>query len=95
MKKFAFLTVGFEKPTPEIMTAWGAWFTSIKDNIVEQYGLRNGREISAAGTKDLPMGLDSLTGLMVVNAESLEEAEKMAQTNPYITSIRIYELMSH
>jgi hypothetical protein len=36
MKNFVFLTYGFEKPTPEIMEAWGKWFESIRDRIVEQ-----------------------------------------------------------
>ncbi len=26
VKKFLFLHYGFEKPTPEIMSAWGKWF---------------------------------------------------------------------
>jgi len=93
MKKFLMLTIGFEKPTPEIMEAWGKWFESIKDNIVDKNHLSGGREISSEGTKDLPLGLDSITGFMIVTAESLDEAEKMAQSNPYITSIRVYEMM--
>lgn len=56
--------------------------------------LSGGREISSEGTKDLPLGLDSITGFMIVMAENLDEAEKMAQSNPYITSIRVYEMMS-
>lgn len=95
MKKFALLTIGFETPTPEIMSAWKAWFDSIKDSIIHQVGLRSGREISAAGTKDLPLGLDSVTGVMIISAASLDDAERMAQTNPYISSIRVYEVMEH
>jgi hypothetical protein len=94
MKKYVFLTIGFETPTPEIMEAWGQWVGSIKENIVEMGHLGNGREISDAGTQELPMGLEAITGFMIVNAESLEAAEEMAQNNPYITSIRVYELMS-
>jgi len=93
MKKFLMLTIGFEKPTPEIMEAWGKWFESIKDNIVDKGHLSGGREISSEGTKDLPLGLESITGFMIVTAESLDEAEKMAESNPYITSIRVYEMM--
>lgn len=95
MKKFALLTIGFETPTPEIMSAWKAWFDSIKDNIIHQVGLRSGREVSAAGTKDLPLGLDSVTGVMIISAASLDDAERMAQTNPFISSIRVYEVMEH
>jgi hypothetical protein len=28
VKKFVLLHYGFEKPTPEIMAAWGKWFES-------------------------------------------------------------------
>ncbi len=94
MKKFVFLTYGFEKPTPEIMAAWGQWLKSIKDNIIDKGHLSGGREISKAGTKDLPLGLESITGFMIISANSLDDAEKMAQSNPYITSIRVYEMMS-
>ena len=95
MKKFVLLHYGFEKPTPEIMTAWGKWFESMKDNIVDMAGpFGGGREISKAGTRELPLGGESITGFTVVRAESLNEAEKMAQSNPYISSIRVYEVMS-
>lgn len=53
-----------------------------------------GREISQDGIKDLPLGLDSITGFTIVKADSLDDAEKMAQNNPYISSIRVYEIMS-
>ena len=76
------------------MAAWSKWFESIKDNIIEMGHLPRGREISKAGTKDLPLGLESITGFLVVSADSLDDAEKMAQSNPYITSIRVYEVMS-
>lgn len=95
MKKFVFLTYGFEKPTPEIMRAWGRWFASIKENIVDQYGLANGREISRDGEKALPLDREAITGIMVVSAENREDAERMARSNPFITSIRIYEMMQN
>lgn len=92
MKKFVLLHYGFEKPTPEIMKAWGAWFESIADRTVDNGGFSGGREISASGTKDLPMGMESITGYTIIEAESLDEAEKIAQDNPYIASIRVYEV---
>ena len=95
MKKFVMLHYGFVKPTPEIMGAWGKWFESIKDDIVDMGGhFSSGREIASDGTKDLPLGLDSITGFTIVNAGSLDDAEKMAQSNPYVSSIRVYEVMS-
>ncbi len=92
MKKFVLLHYGFETPTPEIMKAWGTWFESIADRAVDQGGFSGGREISASGTKDLPMGMESITGYNMIEAESLDEAEKSAQDNPYVASIRVYEI---
>ena len=95
MKKFLYLHFGFENPTPEIMEAWGTWFESISDKMVDQGGhFSNGREISKSGTRDLPLNMESITGYTVIEAESLDAAEKLAQNNPFIASIRIYEVMS-
>ncbi len=95
MKKFVLLHYGFVKPTPEIMAAWGKWFESMKDRIIDMGGhFSGGREISKAGTKDLPLGLESITGFTIVSADSIDDAEKIAQSNPYISSIRVYEVMS-
>ncbi len=41
------------------------------------------------------MGMDSITGYSIVNAESMDEAAELASTNPFIASIRIYEIMDH
>ncbi|MBN4046691.1 hypothetical protein JYT90_00050 [bacterium AH-315-P07] len=92
MKKFMYLHCGFEQPTPEIMEAWGAWFKSIADIQIDQGGFAGGRRISKDGTEDLPWGPDSITGYNIIQAENLDEAEKFAQSNPFIKSIRIYEL---
>jgi hypothetical protein len=92
VKKFMYLHFGFEQPTPAIMEAWGAWFQSIADRQIAQGGFSGGREISKDGTKDLPWGPDSLTGYNIIEAESLDEAVELAQSNPFIASIRIYEM---
>lgn len=95
MKSFMLLHVGFEAPTPEIMAAWKKWFEAAAPKTVENVGLRSGREISRTEAKELPMGPNSLTGYTIINAESMEEAETLARTNPFITSIRVYELVSY
>ena len=78
------------------MAAWHTWFESMENNIIEMGGhFRSGREISKAGTKDLPLGRDSIAGFTIINADSLDEAETMARRNPYISSIRVYEVTSH
>jgi hypothetical protein len=95
MKKFMFLHVGFEKPTPEIMAAWNTWFASVADKQVDQGGFVAGRELSKSGVRDLPWDMEAITGYNILEAESLSDAEKIAQSNPFIASIRIYELRSH
>ena len=92
MKQFMFLHFGFEKPTPEIMTAWQGWFASIAEQQIAQGGFKGGKEISKSGTKDLAWDLDSITGYNVIEAEDMAAAEQLAQGNPFISSIRIYEL---
>ena len=95
MKKFVIFHYGFETPTPEIMEAWSKWFASIGDKIADPgSSLGPGREISPSGTKELPLGKESLTGYTVINAASLDEAEKIAKGCPMIASVRVYETMS-
>lgn len=94
MKRFMLLHFGFKQPTPEIMQAWHAWFASIADRQVDQGGFSGGREISTGGTRDLPWNMESITGYNIIEAESLDAAERLARGNPFIASIRIYELRS-
>ena len=66
---------------------------AVADKTFDQGGFHGGaREISHSGNTDLPMGPDSITGYSIINAESLEEAEQIAQANPFIASIRVYEI---
>ncbi|MHC4778447.1 MAG: YciI family protein [Planctomycetota bacterium] len=92
MKKFMLLHLGFEPPTAEIMSGWQKWFESIADMQVEQGGFAGGREISGDGTRDLPWDMESITGYNIIEAEDMDAAEKIPRTNPYIASIRVYEI---
>ena len=94
MKEFLFLHYGFEKPTPEIKGAWGKWFESIADKVIDAGHFPGGREISHDGTKELPLAGDSITGYSVVRAESLDDAEEIARGCPIISSTRVYEIVS-
>ena len=94
MKKFVLLTIGFTQPTPVIMESWNQWFKSIEDIMVDQVGLRNGKEVTKNDIIELPMDKDAITGYVVINAENMEEAIKIAQSCPMITSTQVYELIS-
>ncbi len=92
MKKFVFLHFGYETPTKEIQEAWMKWFASVGDKFVDSGSpLGHGREITSAGTTELKLDREAITGYSIINAESMEEAEKIAKECPSITSIRVYQ----
>jgi len=94
-KKFMFLTYGFKQPTPEDMGAWGAWFESIADRMLDQGGFwAGGRELKKKSQKDLPFGKSSLTGFVIFTAKDLEEAEALAKGCPVVASNQVYEIMT-
>ncbi len=68
------------------------WFKSIEDKIVDQVGLRNGKEVTENGVAELPMDKDAITGYLVINAENMDEALEIARRGPKITGTRVYEL---
>lgn len=95
VRKFVLLTHGFEPPTPEIMEAWGNWFASIGDKMVDSGGPSGGgREITRDGTTNLALDLEAFTGYLIINAADLDEATAIAETCPIVTSIRVYETRS-
>jgi hypothetical protein len=77
------------------MKSWMLWFTSIEDKIVDQIGLCNGMEVTKNSITELTMDKDAITGYLVINAENIDEAIKIAQSCPMITSTKVYEVMSH
>ena len=95
MKKFVLLTIGFIQLTPEIMDSWMRWFKSIEDKITDQVGLGDGKEVTKKSIRDLPMDEDAITGYLVINAENLDEATRIAQNCPMVTSTKVYEVRSH
>lgn len=95
MKKFALLTIGFTKPSPEMMEQWMSWFKSLEGKIVQQVGLRNGKKVTLEGTTDLAMDAEAITGYLIINAESIEEAEEIAKKCPMITATNVYEVAEH
>ena len=95
MKRFMFITIGFEKPSPDDMKAWGAWFEAIGDKTVDRGGFGDGHEITRRGTKELPWGKDSMTGFVIFEARSRRQAEAIARKCPVVKSNRLYEIRDH
>lgn len=83
--------IGFDTPTEEVMTEWNKWFDSIKDKTIENIGFGEGKEIIKGVEKDLTWGTDSVTGITIIEAESLEDAMEVAKTCPSITGVKVYE----
>lgn len=95
MKKFVFLSQGFVEPTQEIRDAWMSWFAEIGDSIVDSGNpFGPGREVMESGAEELPRGPEAITGYTIVQADSMDDAEKLLANCPIITSVRIYEAMS-
>ena len=95
MSKFVLAHIGFEQPTDEIMAAWMKWFEDIKEVTVENIGLNPGKEVSAEGINDINFDAQVTTGLTIIEVNTLDEAVKIAQACPSITSIKVQEVRSH
>lgn len=95
MSKFVLAHIGFKQPTDEIMAAWMKWFEDIKDVTVDNVGLGVGKEVSSAGIKDINFDSQVTTGYTIIEVESVDEAVKIAQACPSITSIKVQEVRSH
>ena len=92
MSKFVLVQIGFEQPTPEMMSAWEDWFDSIKEVTLENVGLGPALEVSAKGVRELPFDRSAVTGYSVIEVESQEEAVEIAQRCPFITAVGVYEV---
>ena len=90
MTKYVFSYHGnSEMPTDqaaidEVMTAWGAWFGSLGDAVVDG-GNPFGASKTVASDGSLSDGnAASLSGYSIVQADSLDAAAKMAQGCPVL-----------
>jgi hypothetical protein len=96
MKKFVVLTYGFTPPTDEIKQEWGAWFSSVGSRLVDPGSpFGQGIELTNAGRTELTLESPSpLVGYCILNADSLDEAERLVSSMPIIDSVRVYEAHS-
>ena len=95
MKKFLMLHYGYEEPTPEVMAAWQGWFASVGDRFLDIGNpLGNCLEVTRTGTRELSPDTGAATGYSIISAESREEAERLLEGCPIISSVRLYEAMA-
>ena len=94
MKKFVLLYTGTVEPTQEVMEGWTKWFTVLGDRVVDSGNpFGPGKEMTKTGSKTLPQDKEAIAGYSIINAESIEEVEKLAKDCPIVTSIKVYEAM--
>ncbi|HKZ20444.1 MAG TPA: hypothetical protein VJQ57_10065 [Acidimicrobiia bacterium] len=95
MKKFVYLFHDQWEPMKEVQDAWLNWFAEIGESVVDSGNpFGPGREVTPTGSKDLGKNESTATGYAIVNADSMEGAEKLLANCPFQTSVRIYEAMA-
>jgi hypothetical protein len=94
MKKFVLLYIGSRRqPTPDMMEKWTKWFGALGERIVDSGNpLGPGKEITQSGTEALPQSSEEILGYSIINAESVEEVEKLRKDCP-ADNLRVYEAL--
>jgi hypothetical protein len=92
VKKFVLLYYGYTEPTPEVRGAWQAWFTAVGDRFVDSGNpLGYCLEVTRTGRRELSPDQGAATGYSIISAESREDAERLLEGCPIVTSVRLYE----
>jgi hypothetical protein len=109
MKKFVFVYYGKVKAKDirkedmqKTMDKWMAWFGTFKDKIVDGGNpFRNdAKSVTAQGVETISADKWPAIGYTIINAESMEEATKIAQGCPALEddsegTVRVYEVMPY
>ena len=107
MKKYIFIYYGVnthedvsKEDMDKVMAAWGAWYESIGDNLVDGGNPfnTNGQRVTKDEVADIPTEMWPSKGYTIVNAESMEAATKIAKGCPMLKddpegTVRVYEAM--
>ncbi len=95
MKKFVLLYHGYVEPTAEVRDAWQSWFARVGDRFLDSGNpLASCLEVTRTGSRDLSPDQGAATGYSIISAESREEAERLLEGCPFVTSVRLYEAMA-
>ncbi len=112
MKKFVLVYYGGSKAedmkpedVDEVMAAWGAWYEKLGEAVVDGGNpfASNAQKVGMSGVSDVADEEWPSKGYTIVQAESIDEAVKMAQSNPMLASeakdgdedvqVRVYECL--
>jgi hypothetical protein len=95
VKKFLMLHYGYEEPTAEVMAAWQSWFAKVGDRFVDMGSpLGNCVEVTKTGARELSHDMGAATGYSIISADRREDAERLLEGCPIISSVRLYEAMA-
>ena len=88
------LYVGMWEHTPEVMNSWGKWFEVLGERVVDSGNpFGPGKEVTKTATQDLAQDEQAIVGYTIINAENMEEVEKLLEQCPIITSVKVFEAM--
>lgn len=93
MKKFLFISYGFEVPDPAMISEWAEWFSLIESRIVGHGRLGDGQCFRKGSREPIHFSDKGGTGFMIFEAESLEEAEDLASRCPVIGHNMLQEII--
>ena len=107
MKKYILIyhnKISTKQPSPEEMKkgmdVWMAWFGSFQKQMVDGGNpfAPLAKSVTAKGVETVSADKWPATGYTIINAESMDEATKIAKTCPVLTnqeegSVRIYEAL--
>jgi hypothetical protein len=95
MKKFMLLYIGMPEYNSEVMDGWKKWFEVLGDRVVDSGNpFGQGKEITKDATKELSQDMNAIAGYTIINAENMDEVEKLLKKCPIITGVRVYEAMA-
>ena len=78
----------------DVMDGWKKWFEVLGNRVVDSGNpFGPGKEVTKTGVKDLPQNMDATVGYTIINAENINEVEKLLKQCPMINCVRVYETM--
>jgi hypothetical protein len=86
-----------EEAQQEAMAAWGAWFGSLGEAVVDSGAPFGGSEALGSDGSSAPGGATGLTGYSIVAADDLDAAVGLARSCPIFAAggaVDVYEAIS-